>query len=232
MAGGAACCADAQGMIRRNFTLAAIAAVLAACQPQDAGSLPRGEGYDFFVLSLSWSPSYCEIEGDNANRQQCGRDADHAFIVHGLWPQFERGWPEFCDSGEPARVPDDLVREVADIMPSGGLVGHQWRKHGSCAGLSQRDYFTLVRAAHDRVSIPAEFDSPARDTTISPEDVEAAFLEANAALPADGIAVTCQNRMISEVRICLTKALEFRSCPEIDRKACRMPRATMPATGQ
>ncbi|MBI1620292.1 ribonuclease T2 family protein [Aquamicrobium zhengzhouense] len=217
-------------MSRRIATLA-LGLLLSACQPDTAGSLPQGEGFDFFVLSLSWSPTHCEIEGDRANRQQCGGRRNFDFIVHGLWPQFEKGWPEFCQSREPSRVPNDLVREMADIMPSGGLVGHQWRKHGSCSGLSQEDYFSLVRAAWDRIDIPDAFEDTARAVTTSPAEVESVFRRANPSIPANGIAVTCQNRMISEVRICMTKSLEFRSCAEIDSKGCKMPRATLPASG-
>lgn len=218
-------------MSRRIATLA-LGILLSACQPDSAGSLPQGDGYDFFVLSLAWSPTYCEIEGDRASRQQCGSRESFDFIVHGLWPQFERGWPEFCQSREPSRVPNDLVREVADIMPSAGLVGHQWRKHGSCAGLSQRDYFSLVRSAWEKVKIPRVFEETGRDLRVSPMEVENAFRSANPSLPADGIAVTCENRMISEVRICMTKSLEFRSCTEIDAKGCKMPRASLPASAR
>jgi len=206
----------------------------AGCSDEQAGAggvPPAGSGYDFLVLSLSWSPTYCLTEGERANRSQCASDERHTFVVHGLWPQFERGWPEFCDSREPERVPEALVREVIDIMPSAGLIGHQWRKHGSCTGLSQRDYFALVRAARERVGVPERFENLSRRATIAPGAVEAAFIDANAGLPDDGIAVTCNDRFVSEVRICLTKALEFRSCPEVDARACRLPHAQMPAAG-
>ena len=215
--------------MRWRIAAAALGALLAACEPNEAGGLPQGEGYDFFVLSLSWSPSYCEAEGEDANRQQCRMGSGHSFVVHGLWPQFESGWPEFCASREPERVPDTLVRELLDIMPSAGLIGHQWRKHGSCAGLSQRDYFSVVRAAHEKVAVPERFEGTARRVTIAPGEVEAAFVEANRGLPEDGIAATCNETFLSEVRICLTKTLEFRSCEEVDARACRLPRATMPA---
>lgn len=217
----------------------AIAAVFAsllvsACQPPQADSssgtsIPQGEGYDFFVLALSWSPSYCEIEGADANCQQCG--GEHGFVVHGLWPQFERGWPEFCDHDAPRRVPDTLVNSMLDLMPSAGLIGHQWRKHGSCAGISQQDYFSVVRAARDRVVVPERFEDVPERVTISPSEAEQAFLQSNPGLPADGIAVTCQDRYLSEVRICLTKQLEFRSCKEVDSRSCRLPHATLPAGG-
>lgn len=168
------------------------------------------------------------MEGADANRQQCGARRPHGFVVHGLWPQFEQDWPEFCASDEPARVPNALVDEMLDLMPSAGLIGHQWRKHGSCTSLSQRDYFRLVREAWERVSIPRQFANLSDRITIPPDDAEGAFLSANPGLRADGIAIACQERFLSEVRICLTKDLEFRSCPQVDARACRMSRAIMP----
>jgi ribonuclease T2 len=44
-------------------------------------------------------------------------------------------------------VPSQLGRDYLDLLPSMGLIGHQWRKHGSCSGLTQRDYFDVTRAA-------------------------------------------------------------------------------------
>ncbi|MCV0397757.1 MAG: ribonuclease [Rhizobiaceae bacterium] len=196
------------------------------------GSLspPSGNGFDFWVLSLSWSPSYCEAKGDDANRQQCASPGKHAFIVHGLWPQFERGWPEFCDSREPDRVPDRLVSEMLDIMPSAGLIGHQWRKHGSCSGLSQRDYFRGVRAARGRVEIPTALDSIDQRRMVEPDAVEEAFRDANPGLGADAIAVTCDGGLLREVRICMSKNFTFRACPEVDRRGCRHDETQMPAS--
>lgn len=217
----------------RPAAAAVLGALLAACNPGEPASQPRQDApYDFLVLSLSWSPSYCEVEGKDANRQQCGARRPHAFVVHGLWPQFESGWPEFCPSDEPARVPDSLVRDLLDIMPSAGLIGHQWRKHGSCTGMNQRDYFSLVREAYEKVTVPQRFEQTRAPGTIAPDDVEKAFLDANADLAADGVAATCNEGYIAEVRICLAKDLSFRSCPEIDARGCRLPRAAMPAPGR
>lgn len=218
----------------KRFAAAALLAALmaVACRPEPAGSAPpSGDGYDFYVLSLSWSPTYCEAEGEEASRQQCGSRRPLGFVVHGLWPQFERGWPEFCDSGEPERVPDRLVGTLLDLMPSAGLIGHQWRKHGSCTGMSQTDYFDVVRRAREAIEIPSRFEAPAGRVAIDPHEAEDAFLDANPGLPADGIAVTCRERYLSEVRICMAKDLTFRSCAEIDARSCSIPRATMPATG-
>lgn len=203
-----------------------------ASQPRNAGTaaaIPLGTGFDFYVLALSWSPSYCEAEGEDANPQQCQAARPYAFIVHGLWPQFERGYPEDCPTDTP-RVPNELVRTLYDLMPAAGLIGHEWRTHGSCSGLSQEQFFAVLRAARERVRIPRQFHKLDNYLTVRPGDVEAAFLEANMTIPKDGIATTCDKRYLSEVRICMTKELTFRSCPEVDRRECRLDKAVMPPT--
>ena len=216
------------GFARRaaaGFCIAA-ASVAAACS-EDSPGLPAAGGFDFWVLSLSWSPSYCAIEGEDANRRQCASGRDLGFVVHGLWPQFEAGWPQFCDSGEPDRVPDALLRDYLDLMPSAGLIGHQWRKHGSCSGLGQRDYLETVRAASQRVKLPTDFASGG-GRWVDPDAVEASFLRANEGMKAQGVAVTCQDGYIEEVRICMNHALGFRACPQVDAKACKVS-AKMPS---
>ncbi|WP_438802769.1 ribonuclease T2 family protein, partial [Klebsiella michiganensis] len=85
----------------------------------------------------SWSPSYCAAEGSNANRQQCSTGRPYGFVVHGLWPQYEQGYPQDCTTDEPRDVPFSQARQISDIMPSAGLVTYEWRKHGTCTGLTQ-----------------------------------------------------------------------------------------------
>jgi len=193
----------------------------------DRPAVALGTGFDFYVLSLSWSPSYCEAEGGEANRQQCAMGRPYAFVVHGLWPQYERGYPEDCRTDQ-RDVPNDTLRTLYDIMPASGLIRHEWRKHGSCSGLSQDDYFKVLRQARERVTIPSEFNRLENYRTIDPDDAERAFLQANRSLPADGIAVTCDRRYLREVRICMNKDLSFRPCEEVDRNSCRRDKVVMP----
>jgi ribonuclease T2 len=182
--------------------------------------VPLGKGFDFYVLSLSWSPTWCADNDEGGRTQQCRRGENNGFIVHGLWPQNERGYPEYCATREPDRVPENLGRTVLDIIPSMGLIGHQWRKHGSCSGLSQKDYFAVTRAAFERVRIPASLDA-GKGQRLSPDGVEAAFIADNPGLSGQGIAVTCEAGRLEEVRICMTADLSFRTCPQVDRAACR-----------
>lgn len=183
-----------------------------------SADLPQGTGFDFYVLSLSWSPAYCALEGSNADPAQCNVSKQFRFIVHGLWPQYERGYPDNCRTGGfPSR---DQIRSINDLTPSPGLVRHEWEKHGTCSGLSPEEYFTVLRAASDAVAMPAQFSGTSR-FGLSPQAVETAFVRANPGLSNGGVTTSCDSGLLTEVRICLTKSLEFRNCPEVDRNSCR-----------
>ena len=186
--------------------------------------------YDFYVLALSWSPSFCETSRERNNGrsplQQCG-ERPYSFVVHGLWPQYERGFPRECQVPAP-RLARTIVNEMLDIMPSPRLVFNQWDRHGTCTGKDSRAYFDTVRKAHDIVQIPDQFKAIENYKMVTPDEVEEAFVAANPGLSRGGIAVTCDTRRLSEVRICMSKDLRFRDCPEVDRRACRMQKVVMP----
>lgn len=169
--------------------------------------------FDYFLLALSWSPTYCA--GPNAAERdplQCGGERPFAFVVHGLWPQHERGWPADCEGPELDDVPAGLVDDMLDLMPSPRLVENQWDKHGTCAGGAPQAYFAAVREFYERVRIPAEFARLETRRTVTGEEVEDAFLAANRGLDPDEVAVTCGRGRLREVRICFTREGEFRQC--------------------
>lgn len=167
--------------------------------------------FDYYVLSLSWSPSWCAIEGDDRGSPQCDEAEDFGWILHGLWPQYERGWPANCRTtfGQPSR---GQTAEMADIMGTSGLAWHQWRKHGVCSGLDSEDYYALSRLAYEKVTRPPVFRRLDRSVTLPASVIEDAFLSENPDLSADQITITCKQGYIQEARICLTRDLEFRDC--------------------
>jgi ribonuclease T2 len=180
-----------------------------------AGVGARAEGFDYYLLALSWSPSWCEAEGAATGAEQCRPERDFGFVLHGLWPQHETGWPEYCDTA--ARDPDRAeTAAMADVMGSGGLAWAQWKKHGRCTGLEPEEYFALSRRAFQAFRLP---EPEARTDAAS---VAAAFRAANPGVPADGIAVTCRAGLLREVRVCLTPELAPRSCgADVLEDACR-----------
>ncbi|MCB1444252.1 MAG: ribonuclease [Rhizobiaceae bacterium] len=185
--------------------------------------------FDFYVLSLSWSPSWCAANDRGGATPQCDGRRAYTFIAHGLWPQYERGWPEYCPSNEPERVPRALAGTLYDIIPSAGLAGHEWRKHGSCSGLSQRAYFETVRAAYRKVRLPPGVFDGRIARRLATDEIETLLTRANPGLDRSGIAIGCENGRLTEIRICMTKSLTFRACEEIDRKTCRMRMINLPA---
>jgi ribonuclease T2 len=197
---------------------------------QERGQHQPGQ-FDFYVLALSWSPSFCQDSADRGREggEQCNSGRPYSFVVHGLWPQYERGFPRDCLMPAP-RLNRNIMSSMLDLMPAQRLVYHQWDRHGTCSGLSPQAYFDLVRKARGAVKIPEAYSAPKSVLTVSPDEVEEAFVKANPGLSRAGVAVTCGGTRLGEVRICLSKELKFRDCAEIDRRACRRERLTMPPT--
>ncbi|WP_226782066.1 ribonuclease T2 [Oceaniglobus trochenteri] len=179
-------------------------------------TLLRAEGeragdFDYYVLSLSWSPTWCALEGDARGAPQCAASADNGWVLHGLWPQFHRGYPSYCrtTARDPSRA---QTAGMADIMGDGGAAWYQWKKHGRCAGLSADDYFATARRAYDAVTRPAVLRRLERAVKLPASVIEEAFLEENPALSADGLTITCKAGRIQEARICLGKDLAPMPC--------------------
>jgi ribonuclease T2 len=184
--------------------------------------------FDYYVMSLSWSPNWCAQTGDGRGDPQCDAGRGLSFTLHGLWPQFEDGYPSYCRTG--ARDPSrSETAAMADIMGGAGLAFYEWKKHGRCAGMAAAEYFAVSREAYGSVVIPEVFKGLGRDVELPASVVEDAFLEANPALARDMVTVTCDAGMIEEVRLCLTKDLEPRTCADDVVRDCRLQDAVMEA---
>ncbi|WFU17940.1 ribonuclease T2 [Bradyrhizobium sp. CB3481] len=217
------------GIISRFLiSLALVVVSVGMAAAQDSRQNTPGE-FDFYVLALSWSPSFCEAaaERGNSGRSQVQCSRPYSFVVHGLWPQYERGFPEYCQRPAP-RLDRNIMTSMLDLMPAPGLIFNEWDKHGTCSGLGARGYFENIRKARAAVKIPEEFLQLSEEKTIAPGDLEAAFIKINPGLSPAAISVTCSSRRLSEVRICLSKDMQFHTCEEIDRRACRRDEVVMP----
>lgn len=177
--------------------------------------------FDYYVLSLSWSPNWCELEGDARNSDQCDDRHDHGWILHGLWPQFHRGYPSYCRTSQrpPSR---GMTAAMGDIMGTPGLAWHQWKKHGTCSGLSAEDYFALSRTAYEQVQRPQIFRKLDRTVKLPAKVVESAFLEANPDWTKSMLTITCKQGHIQEARLCLSRDLTPVPCGRDVIQDCRM----------
>ncbi len=210
------------------FLLSFILIAVPAAWAQDTKVGTPGR-FDFYVLALSWSPSFCAKQrpARRARDPQCnGRP--FSFVVHGLWPQFDHGFPSYCQVPAP-RLDRALVDKALDLMPSRALIYHEWNWHGTCAGLSARAYFATVRKARAAVKIPAAYRDLGEPIKVAPSAVVDAFIKANPGLARDDMAVGCDSKRLTEIRVCLSREFAFRACPQIVRRTCRRGSVSMPA---
>ena len=183
--------------------------------------------FDYYVLALSWTPTWCALEGDARASPQCDAGQGHGFTLHGLWPQHDVGWPSDCATSEPSPSRAQTAA-MTDIMGSPGLARHQWRKHGTCAGVSSEAYYRLSRRAYESVDRPDLLRRLDETVRLTAGVIEAAFLEANPALADDMVTVTCRAGHLQEVRICLTRELDPRPCGLDVAQDCTLRDAVFP----
>jgi ribonuclease T2 len=186
-------------------------------QPRPTPQAAPGD-FAYYVLSLSWSPQYCAGAGDGD--PQCSEGRRLGIVAHGLWPQYEKGWPESCGGGP---LEGALVDAVLDIMPSPKLIRHEWEKHGTCSGLLAADYFLEIRKALAGIHTPPTFQGPSATVATTPEGFRRAFLDANPRLGEADVAIECSGRYLQEVRVCLDRNLAPRQCSPDVRDHCAGP---------
>ena len=185
-------------------------------QNRDYAAAPPSAGqYDYFLLSLSWSPSYCLTRSED--RAQCSKG--YGFVLHGLWPQHtDGGFPENCAPEAP--LPSDAEARGQTLFPSPRLMQHEWQHHGTCSGLDALDYFNTADRALAVVKIPMAFAAPRESLSMDATEIVAAFRAANPSVPDNGMVVACNRAELSEVRVCLSKSLAPVACGRGVRSNC------------
>ncbi|MCC5964992.1 MAG: ribonuclease T [Natronohydrobacter sp.] len=184
----------------------------------------------YLMLAMTWTPSWCAVTGTERGDDRCATGSGAGWLVHGLWPQFEAGgWPEFCETAQPAPTRAETAA-MMDIMGSDGLALHQWRKHGTCSGLSPERYFDKTRAAFASVTLPDRISSAGGRLRIAPGDLMAVFHAANPDIRENMAVLTCREGMAQEIRVCLTHDLTPRPCDsDVLSRGCRARNVALPA---
>jgi len=173
--------------------------------------------FDYYLLSLSWSPAFCSSKAGQKPEKQYQCHGHYGFVIHGLWPQYSKGqYPQNC--GPEAHVPEEvsaIALQAVPPMPPGddALIDHEWRVHGTCSGLNMKQYFTAIKLAASKIAIPAELGEPKQPVREDFNTIVKWFIDSNPGLQKQMLQViTDKYHNLSEVRICFDKQLNFLSC--------------------
>lgn len=216
--------------------LACIALLGLAAVPAQArshghhGARVHGEStagqFDYYLLSMSWSPTYCLTHPEN--RAECG-GRGYGLILHGLWPQFDNGgYPEACATD--ARLDAEALRIGATLYPSESLLRHEWERHGSCSGLSPVDYLHAADHAAAVLKVPPRLEAPHHDLVMTTGQLLGLLHESNPSLPDGAVRIACTRDRLSEIRLCLTRDLQYRECGRGVGGHCPADHLTITAT--
>lgn len=208
-----------------------IAAICLSGTAQAQGEKARNNkpgDFDYYVLSLGWSSNWCALTGDARRDPQCDAGRGLTWTLHGLWPQYDSGYPADCRTVENDPNRSDSA-QMADIMGGAGLAFYEWKKHGRCSGLSAKSYYSTMRKAYKAVIIPPIFARITKDLQVPASVIEDAFAESNPQIGRDQMTVTCSQGMVQEIRICLTKDLAPRRCGADTIKDCTLKDAGLEA---
>ena len=219
----------------RNLILAGLLIlpllVAGSVNQSDARSNNRAGQFDYYALVLSWSPTYCASRRHGKRNKQCNGGRPYSFVMHGLWPQYTRGYPQNCRMKNKPWVSRKIISEMLDIMPSSRLIIHEYKKHGTCTGMTAKAYYAKARAIFNKVKIPARYQNPAKTILVSPKEIENDFLKANPDMNKNMISVSCGKRgRLRELRICFSKKGDLKSCGvnESQHRLCRRPKIALP----
>ncbi|HEY6924423.1 MAG TPA: ribonuclease T2 [Steroidobacteraceae bacterium] len=208
--------------------LMALAALAAQARHHHASTRRSGDAgqFDYYVLSLSWAPTYCLTHSDDS--QECSGKG-FGFVLHGLWPQFDAGgYPVNCSTQ--LELSADAAAKGRTIYPSERLMRHEWKEHGTCSGLDAREYFNVADRATAVIKIPAALQAPRSDQGLTAEQIANLFRDANPRVIEGAITVACNRAELSEVRVCLTRDLKPRSCGRGVHSNCPRAPLNIPAS--
>lgn len=120
---------------------------------------------DYYMLSLSWSPSFCESQKQRNHGEipkhlqfQCNEAAKFGWVIHGLWPQnasakVVEDHPRFCQGDLPP-VSENIIKQYMSESPGASLLQGEWEKHGACAFNDAESYFAKQKSLFHSLNLP------------------------------------------------------------------------------
>lgn len=175
--------------------------------PRFSATYNSSAQFDYFILALSWAPDYCATSG-SGDVQECANGKKLGFVLHGLWPQYQTGYPSSCSSEQ---LPPAVQARYTGLFPSQSLMTYEWEKHGTCSGLAPDSYLALARQLKESVAVPEAFNAPQTPFRITASQVRQAFSQASPAkmrgfppLSTASIEMNCSEsgQYLQEVYLC------------------------------
>jgi ribonuclease T2 len=152
--------------------------------------------FDSYVLEQSWQPEFCHGQHyPGCSHPAPGAYMAHHLTLHGLWPQYSAArsgstYPFNCSSTkfDPAaldKVPGgraalieywpNVKSATTDWTAYQGFWTHEWGKHGTCTGLSQRDYMTAALDQLQKLGTPAVITDSIGKAPVPKAKIQAAY---------------------------------------------------------
>jgi ribonuclease T2 len=178
---------------------------------------------DYFRLSLSWSPTFCEGKSHAKDHFQCQHD--FGFIVHGLWPNkikdnqtsiSFRSHPRNCRNEKEISI--EIIKKYFCLMPSESLMQTEWEKHGTCYWQKPEDYFEQINQLYSQIHLPDNINDILNNQTISKRSrrnfIKQTFLDLNPKLTAEQIDIKMANKgkKLREVAFCYNHQFHHIKC--------------------
>ncbi len=111
--------------------------------------------YDSNVLALSWQAGFCEHFSYSGLKPECdnlnsGQIVITNITIHGLWPNKKGCGRSYGNCSDvQLDLENETIAKIAPWMPnwfySTAFGNHEWKKHGTCQGLQDDDYFLLIQ---------------------------------------------------------------------------------------
>jgi ribonuclease T2 len=188
-------------------------------------NLAPSANFDYFVLALSWSPDYCATTG-SGDAQECALGRRLGFVLHGLWPQNNQGYPSNCASDP---LPASVKAQFSTLYPNDSLADHEWLAHGTCTGLDPAGYLALAQTIRRSMAVPGSYQSPAAAFNATVGGLKQDFTQANPGFTPADFEVMCSGsgRYLKELYVCFSRAGQPTACgTDVHKsalKSCQSP---------
>jgi ribonuclease T2 len=200
--------------------------------PTLPSNLAPSASFDYFVLALSWSSDYCATTG-SGDAQECATGRKLSFVLHGLWPQNNQGYPSNCASDP---LPAEVKAQFPSLYPNDSLADHEWLAHGTCTGLKPASYLALAQRIKQSVAIPETYQSPAAAFSATVGGLKQDFTKANPGFTVADFEGMCSGsgRYLKELYVCFSRQGQPAACgADVHKsalKSCQAPDFVVRAT--